>query len=174
MNLYVTVLVCLLAGWMFQIGFAILQVQRYYKRINQLRLLGRCATGMGGSRYKGRVYAALVVNPTTREVIAAEKLAGVSVFAGFRPVPTLVGASLDSVLKDDLLTHEFSAKLRTAFRAAAQTLHDSFLKATPAPATEEGRGAATRNGGARAPAAGSSRHATARPTKAAIQPRSTL
>ncbi len=131
MNSAVIFVLALLVAWMFQISLAALQIQRYYKRLRVLRHLGKCATGMAGSRYKGRIYGAVVVDPETQIITHAERLSGMTVFAGFRPVPALVGLPLARLASDDFQMAALSKRTLAAFQSAAKTL-DAALN-PPAP-----------------------------------------
>lgn len=122
----VIVAILLVVTWSAQMVLSLIQVRRYFKRINILRRYGRVATGMGGTRYRGRVYGVLAVNTETKIVTKAMQLSGITVFAGLKPVPALEGISLDQLLDDPNMLSAFSPKRATAFRAAAQTLRDSF------------------------------------------------
>ncbi len=116
-----------LLAWLVQLALAYRQARVFYKRINSLRKLGRCATGLGGGRYRGRVYVALVVHPLTRTVIKAEQLSGWTVFARLQPVTQLEGRSLDELLDPDAPPIEgVSQKLRDAARSAAEAIQKSL------------------------------------------------
>lgn len=125
-NAGVFVAILLVVTWTAQMILSMLQARRYFKGVNALRHYGRVATGMGGGRYRGRVYGVLAVEPDTRVVAKAAQLSGITVFAGLKPVPTLEGRSLESVLDDSYVLAALPPKAAAAFRAAAQTLRDSF------------------------------------------------
>lgn len=144
--------IAVLAAWVFQMGLSALQLQRYYKRLSTLRKLGRCATGMGGGRYRGRAYATLVVDPATRVVTQAERLTGFSVFAGLRPMPSLVGVPLADLTLDNATVTVLPPRLREAVRNAAGEIQRSFEPGATKPATAAGHPAPTArpfSGGAR-------------------------
>ena len=128
----IEIVVALLGAWMFQLGLSAWQIHRYYKRIGKLRRLGRCATGMAGGRYRGRAYAVVVVNPTSRLVTHAEQLAGVTVFAALKQEPRLIGHSLDDLLGDDEVLATLRPRTAAAYRAAARTLNDALTSGQPA------------------------------------------
>jgi glucitol operon activator protein len=128
----VAIIVLLL--WLVQLALAYRQARLFYKRVSSLRKLGRCATGMSGGRYRGRVYAVLVVHPLTRTIITAEQLSGITVFASLKPIKQLEGRSLDELLDTEAPAIEgVSAKLCEAARSAAGAIQSS-LKSAAAPA----------------------------------------
>jgi|GEM_PF-1633520 len=133
MNSAVIFVLALLVAWMFQLSLAALQIQRYYKRLRVLRRLGKCATGMAGSRYRGRIYGAVVVDPETQIITHAERLSGMTVFAGFRPVPALVGLPLARLASDDFQMETLPKRTLAAFRAAAKTLDAALNPPAPLP-----------------------------------------
>jgi glucitol operon activator protein len=117
------------AAWLLQLGLAYRQAQLFYKRVSSLRKLGRCATGLSGGRYRGRVYVALVVHPLTRLVIKAEQLRGITVFASLKPVAQLEGRSLDELLDPNAAPIEgLSPRVIEAARSAAEAIQKSFDK----------------------------------------------
>ena len=119
--------------WFVQWLLAYRQARLFQKHISSLRKLGRCATGVSGSRYRGRVYAVLVANPATRTVVKAEQLKGYTVFARPKPVQQLEGLSLDELLAPESPPIEgVSQRLREAARSAAQMIQTSFDKVTVA------------------------------------------
>ncbi|HKT39321.1 MAG TPA: transcriptional regulator GutM [Ktedonobacterales bacterium] len=136
------VAILLIVTWTLQMVLSLIQVRRYFKGVNKMRRYGRVATGMGGTRYRGRVYGVLAVDTETKIVTKAMRLSGITVFAGLKPVPVLEGISLDQLIDDPNALSAFSSKVATAFRAAAQTLHDSFQPqqtASDAPASQRAR-----------------------------------
>ena len=125
----VAIIVLLL--WLVQIGLAYRQARLFYKRISSLRKLGRCATGLSGGRYRGRVYAVLVVHPLTHTIIKAEQLSGLTVFTKLKPVKQLEGRYLDELLDTEAPEIEgVPRRLREAARSAAEAIQTSFNKAT--------------------------------------------
>lgn len=122
----IEIAILLFAAWIVQAGLSALQIHRYYGRIAKLRRLGRCATGMSGGRYRGRTYAVVVVNPTTRVVTHAEKLSGMTVFATLRPIPELVGAALDDLVSRRGAIEGLKPRLAEAVQIAAQTIQQSI------------------------------------------------
>lgn len=119
-----------LLAWLVQLALAYRQARIFYKRVSQLRKLGRCATGLGGGRYRGRVYVTLVAHPLTHHIIKAEQLKGLTVFATLKPVPELEGRSLEELLAPNLAIEGLSQKVLDAARSAAETLQKSFDKVT--------------------------------------------
>ena len=116
-----------LLAWMVQLALAYRQARLFYKRMSSLRKLGRCASGLAGGRYRGRVYAVLVVDPRTRKVIVAEQLRGATVFARLKPVPQLEGRTLNKLVDPEAPPIEgVSPRLREAARSAAEALQQSF------------------------------------------------
>ncbi|HLL78018.1 MAG TPA: transcriptional regulator GutM [Ktedonobacteraceae bacterium] len=124
-----TIAIIVLLAWLVQLALAYRQARLFYKRISSLRKLGRCATGLAGGRYRGRVYVALVAHPLTRKVIIAEQLQGFTVFASLKPIPQLEGRSLDDIVDPAASPIEgISQKLQEAARSAARAIMQSFDK----------------------------------------------
>jgi glucitol operon activator protein len=76
-------------------GGTLLQHRAYARAVNKLAAAyrGRTAKLVSG-RHKGKLRGAvvlLVVDEATREVLAAERMTGMSVLARFRPAPELLG-----------------------------------------------------------------------------------
>lgn len=136
-NAGVAFAVILIITWTLQMVLSVLQVKRYFKRVNALRRFGRVASGMAGGRYRGRTYGILAVDPSTKRITCAEQLSGMTVFASPRPVPQLVGISLEMLLDDASTMAGLSPRTADAFRAAARTLRDSFVKADTLTETQE-------------------------------------
>ena len=113
--------------WLVQLALAYRQARTFYMRISSLRKLGRCATGLSGGKYRGRVYVVLVVHPVTRVIIKAEQLRGLTVFASMKPIPQLEGLSLDALLTTPAPSIQ-GVKLHAieAAHSAAQTIQKSF------------------------------------------------
>ncbi len=124
-----------LAAWLIQLGLAYRQARVFYRRISSLRKLGRCATGLAGGRYRGRVYVALVVHPLTRLVIKAEKLSGLTVFATLKPVTQLEGHTLDELLDPQTTIEGVPPRVLESARSAAEAIQKSLDKATIAQVT---------------------------------------
>ena len=119
-----------LLAWMVQLALAYRQARLFYKRMSSLRKLGRCATGLAGGRYRGRVYVVLVVDPRTRKVIVAEKLGGATVFTSLKPVTQLEGRTLNELVDPEAPPIEgVSPRVQEAARSAAVTLQQSFNEA---------------------------------------------
>ncbi len=119
--------------WLIQWALAYRQARLFQKRISGLRKLGRCATGMAGGRYRGRVYAVLVANPATHTIVKAEQLSGFTVFAKLKPVQQLEGRSLGELLAPEApLIEGVSQRLQEAARSAAQAIQTSLDKTTAA------------------------------------------
>ena len=122
-----------LLAWLVQLALAYRQARLFYRRVNTLRKLGRCATGLAGGRYRGRVYVTLVVHPLTHLVMKAEHLRGWTVFASLKPVPELEGHSLDELLNPSFTLAGVPVKVIEAAQSAAKTIQKSFEKvSTPA------------------------------------------
>lgn len=129
-----TILFGLVAMWIIQFGLAFWQMRRFYGRLAVLRRGGLTAVGLSGNRYKGRSYAVLTVDETNR-IIHAEKFSGWTIFAGLKPVPELIGLSLDEVLAQST-TLPVNKKLQDAFANAARDLQAARhknLEITPLP-----------------------------------------
>lgn len=119
-----------LLAWLAQLGLSYRQARMFARRINQLRKLGLCATGLSGGMYRKRTYVALVVHPHTHRVLKAELLQGLTVFAGLKSVEQLEGYSLDDLLADPLLIVDgVSPRVIEAARSAAEAIQKSLMKA---------------------------------------------
>ena len=108
-------------AWTLQLALTLWQTRRFYRRLSVLRRDGKSAIGMAGSIYRGRIYVILVVDENNI-IRHAEKLSGWTVFASLRPVPVLVGKSLDALLDGENKSLSLSKKEREAFQNAAENL----------------------------------------------------
>ena len=106
--------------WVLQFGFTYIQMQKFYKRLKIIRQDGVTAIGMEGGRYKGRAYGVLTVDKENN-IIHAERMSGWTNFAGLRPVPELVGMTLEEIM-DEERPLPVSKKLQNAFRNAARDI----------------------------------------------------
>jgi glucitol operon activator protein len=108
-------------AWILQLALSLLQTRRFHRRITELRRGSfATATGFAGSNWKRKVYGVLVVNENY-EVIHAEKLTGFTVFASLKPVPDLVGLSVDRLEQDEPVAG-IAKKTWLAFQNAAKYL----------------------------------------------------
>jgi len=129
MSVIEEVAVLALAVWLVQLGLAYRQAQLFSKRIGALRKFGVCATGQAGGMYRGRVYAVLVAHPQTRRIVKAERLQGLTVFAGLKPIPQLEGYTIDDLLSDQPLSVPgVSPRIISAGRSAAQIIQQALEK----------------------------------------------
>lgn len=85
------------AAWAVQFGCSYWQLQRFHRRLAELRKLGRCSIGMAGSRWQGRTYGVLVVDAHDR-VCHAALFSGWTVFSQLRSITGLDGMRLDAIL----------------------------------------------------------------------------
>jgi DNA-binding transcriptional regulator of glucitol operon len=106
--------------WALQFGLTYVQMRKYTKRLKIIRQDGLTAVGMSGNKYKGRTYGILTIDDQD-QVIHAEKMSGWTTFSNLRPVPGLVGMSLEEIIigEADL---PVSKKLKAAFQNAAKDL----------------------------------------------------
>ncbi len=109
--------------WILQFGLTYFQMKKYTARLKIIRQDGLTAVGMSGNRYKGRTYGVLTADKNNR-VIHAEKMSGWTTFSNLRPVPDLVGLTLEQIL-DEENALPISDKLHLAFRNAANDLIDA-------------------------------------------------
>lgn len=116
----VFIFVALVVMWIAQFGMAYWQMKRFYGRLKIVRKGGLTAVGQGGGQYKGRAYAVLTIDDANK-IVHAEQFKGWTVFARLRPVPELIGMSLQELLnnEDSLPT---TPKLRLAFGNAGRDL----------------------------------------------------
>lgn len=106
-------------------------MRRFYGRISQLRKSGRLAIGLEGGMYKGRQYGVLVVDEQDN-IVRAEQLSGLTIFAQLKPVPALVGLEMARLFEPETeLAAELglSKKQVLAFRAAARFLQEAAARA---------------------------------------------
>jgi glucitol operon activator protein len=80
-------------AWILQLVLSMRQMRRFYRRVSELKRLGRTTIGVGGGTYRGRAYAVVVADPAGR-VVTVEVMSGISVFAALRPLPALKGWNL--------------------------------------------------------------------------------
>ena len=120
------IFILLVIMWILQFGFTYLQMQKFYKRLKIIRQDGVTAIGMEGGRYKGRAYGVLTVGKDNK-IIHAEKMSGWTNFAGLKPVPELVGMTLDEIM-DEERTLPVSKKLQSAFRNAARDILEADIE----------------------------------------------
>lgn len=94
------VIVIVLAGaWLVQIVLSSLQMKRFHASTQRLRKTGsRLSIGLAGSTYRRKVYTAVVVDDN-QIVTGAGRLGGITVVAGMRELPEIVGLHLDRVGK---------------------------------------------------------------------------
>jgi DNA-binding transcriptional regulator of glucitol operon len=112
--------------WIAQFGMAYWQLQRFHRRIAELRQYGRTSVGMHGNRWRGRTYAVLAVDG--QQIIRrAEIFAGMTVFSRLRPVAALDGLRLADVSEASAAPAGVSPSQWLAFCQAAQ-----FLRSAPA------------------------------------------
>jgi glucitol operon activator protein len=115
--------------WLVQLALAYRQARLFYKRINSLRKRGPSAAGLAGGRYRGKVYVVLVADPRTHEVIVAEVLRGLTVFARLKPFVQLEGRSLEELANPETPPIEgISPKIQEAARMAAEAIQKSLNK----------------------------------------------
>jgi DNA-binding transcriptional regulator of glucitol operon len=113
-------IVLLVIMWALQFGLTYVQMRKYAARLKIIRQAGLTAVGMAGSKYKGRTYGILTIDENNR-IIHAEKMSGWSTFSNLRPVPDLVGLSLEEIV-DENAELPVSNKLKLAFQNAAKDL----------------------------------------------------
>ncbi|HEC21427.1 MAG TPA: transcriptional regulator [Chloroflexi bacterium] len=122
-----TILLLLVAAWITQLMFSFLQLRRFYKRLNVLKREGaRAAIGFSGSNLKTKVYAVLVVDEE-ENIVRAEKLSGITVFASLKPVEELIGRPLGVLDRDEPLPG-IRRKAWDAFRQAKKFLDEEKEK----------------------------------------------
>lgn len=104
----------LLTGW---------QAKRYFNRLKELRKQGLTSVGMAGSKWSGRVYAVLVIDPENN-ILCAEKMSGMTIFSTLKPIPNIVGLNAIDLAKN------FSEPLKDKkLQQAIQNAAREFLKA---------------------------------------------
>jgi DNA-binding transcriptional regulator of glucitol operon len=112
--------------WALQFGLAYWQLQRFHRRIAELRRYGRTSVGVSGNRWRGRTYGVLTVDPQGT-IRRAEVFAGVTVFSQLKPVASLEGRPLSAVAPDAPPPAGMPSSQWAAFAQAAQ-----FLRSAPA------------------------------------------
>ena len=106
------------AAWILQLVLSFEQMRRFRARLAELRQLGHTAVGVGGSTYRGRAYAVVVVDGEDR-VVRAEIMSGFSVFARLKEVPEVRGCKLSAL---SVSPPELGEKKVKALKAAASAL----------------------------------------------------
>lgn len=119
------IIVILALAWVMQLALSSWQMKRYFQRLREMRREGTVSVGMAGSAWRRRIYAMLAVN-ARRQVVRAEVLEGWTVFAKPRPVPVLVGATIEQILDGEVAG--LSSKQLAAFQQAAQFVRDTIEK----------------------------------------------
>ncbi len=106
--------------WVLQIILSSLQGRRFHLAVSRQRKLGDpqgTAVGMAGSNWRGKVYGVLTTD-AERRIVAAGRLSGVTVFANIKPVPEVVGLTLDDIENGEPPA-EVKKKLWQAFQHSA-------------------------------------------------------
>ncbi|MDQ6712403.1 MAG: transcriptional regulator GutM [Candidatus Dormibacteraeota bacterium] len=108
-------------AWVVQLVLSMRQMRRFYRRVNELKRLGRTTIGVGGGTYRGRAYAVVTADSVGR-VLSAEVMSGISVFAGLRPLPDVKGWNVAALRETP------PPSLNTKQRAALSQAADKLLK----------------------------------------------
>lgn len=125
---YFVLLGALGVAWALQLWLSMQQMRRFYRRLAELRRLGRTAMGIGGGMYRGRAYAVVVVDSSDR-VIRAEVMTGISVFASLKELPGLSGRLLESLCESP--PDSMRANVRQALCKAATAVKQQEEVVTP-------------------------------------------
>lgn len=95
----IALLGALVVAWVGQLLLSTRQMRRFYARAHELRTPDTAMSiGMSGTNWKRKTYVVVVVD-TDDQVVAAERLAGFTVFAELKPLPAAVGLHLDDLGK---------------------------------------------------------------------------
>ena len=122
--------------WMLQLVLSLLQTRRLYRKVEELRKLGGITSvGVSGRNWTLKNYGVLVVD-TARTITHAQRLSGITVFAGLKDVPELVGKRL-SVLDGRTAVPGVSKKLWAAFQSAADFIAKHDQRAADATAEHQ-------------------------------------
>lgn len=102
MNDMTSILLALGLVWIINLTLSGFQTKRFHQRVIALRKHGTyTAVGQSGTNIKLKQYVVLVVDEDeddgVEKVVVAERLAGLTVFANLKPVPQLVGMTLDDI-----------------------------------------------------------------------------
>lgn len=117
----VTLLIIAFFLWIGQLALSYFQYKRYFARYNELKRMGdRVAVGVTGNIYSTKAYGVLVVDEKNN-ILHAEQLSGITVFANLKPVPELVGQPI-SVLEDEAPQPGIKKRHWAAFREAREYL----------------------------------------------------
>lgn len=117
---FLTLGAIMVAMWVAQFALAHRQMKQFYRRLKIVRKDGRTAVGMSGNRYRGRVYGVLVID-ADGQITHAEGMQGWTVLARLRPVPEVVGLTLDQ-LTEESAALPVSDQLKSALLNAADYL----------------------------------------------------
>jgi len=132
----VAIVLFLVAAWLLQIWMSAQQMRRFHATSQRLRRMGtHMAVGVAGNMYRTKTYVALVIG-TGRQVVAAERISGLTVFANSKPVPEVVGMILDEVGRNDP-PRGVSPKTWAALDHAAGFIRKKLLKGEADGAGEE-------------------------------------
>jgi DNA-binding transcriptional regulator of glucitol operon len=118
---YSIVILALAFGIAFQLLLTGWQTKRFYARLKDIRKNGEASIGLEGGMWSGKTYAVLVVDEK-KNVLHAEKMSGVTIFAKLQPVPVFEGLHIDEIL-DENRTFKVSKKLLRAFRNSAREFY---------------------------------------------------
>lgn len=118
-----TILILLAVMWIVQFGFTYQQMRRFYSRLKIVRKDGLTAVGTAGGRYKGRVYSVITVDEDDT-LLHAEYFSGITIFAGLKPVPEMVGLTIEDILEEDA-SQPVSKKVYEAFKNAALDIQEA-------------------------------------------------
>lgn len=113
---YSVMILAFVMFWLAQYMLTSWQMQRYNRRLVELRRLGLVSVGKAGSAWRRRQYGVLVVDKQDR-IVHVEQLSGWTVFAQLRPVAGLDGRPISDI-GDASVSLPVSPKLRLALQDA--------------------------------------------------------
>ena len=108
-------------AWVLQLVLSMRQMRRFYRRVNELKRLGRSSIGVGGGTYRGRAYAVVVADPQGRVLAEAPD-------ATTRR-PQLLETSIVGVLEGGFCASPF----RQSRELVAGAISEAHGRATPIP-----------------------------------------
>lgn len=107
------------AAWTLQFLLSYWQLRNFHLGLAQMRKLGRCAVGLDGNRWRGRVYGVLVLDRQNR-VCNAAIFSGWTVFSRLKPVYGIEGMTIESVIATSTPPTHISPRAWRALQHAAQ------------------------------------------------------
>lgn len=121
-SIYIYAIIAILA-YIIQILLGIRQIKEFSKNYKLLRQIGPVAIGRHTSKFRAGTIVMLALDDTY-QIIGARKMQGVTVFAKFKEMPTLIGTNIRDIKPD---SHEIQQELSIT-RKAILDAYETFCK----------------------------------------------